>query len=147
MSYTRLTCHCTFSTKERVRALDENTRARLHPYLAGIIDKDFGHALQVGGTDDHVHVLCDLRPTVAVADFLRDVKSVSSGWMHREFPRLRDVTWQDGYAAFSVSASATPAVVDYIQNQRVHHQRLSFQEEFRLLLEKHGIEFDERYLL
>ncbi len=99
-----------------------------------------------GGVDDHVHLLCDLHPAVAVSDFVRSVKSTSSGWMHRGFSQLKDFAWQQGYGAFTVSASALASVRRYVRDQERHHRHLGFEEEFRQLLAKHGIEFDERYL-
>jgi REP element-mobilizing transposase RayT len=146
MSYTKLTYHCTFSTKDRISALYDDMRPRLHSYIAGIINKDFGHARKVGGVDDHVHILCDIRPTFTFSNFMSKIKSRSSRWLHVEFPHMANITWQDGYGAFSVSTSVAPKVQRYIENQEEHHKKISFTDEFRELLEKHGIEFDERYL-
>ncbi len=145
-SYTKLTYHCTFSTMGRVAALYDAMRPRLHAYIARIVNDDFGFAHEVGGVDDRVHVLCDLHPANAVSEFMRKVKSASSGWMRREFPQLADVAWQQGYGAFTVSASAVPVVRRYIREQERHHRGLGFEEELRRLLKKHGVEFDERYL-
>ena len=146
-SYTKLTYHFTFSTRDRVASLYDNMRPRLHGYVAQVINGKFGFAREVGGIDDHVHILCDLRPVIDVATFLSCVKSLSSGWMHKTFPNLRDTAWQDGYGAFSVSASAVKTVKEYIQEQEYHHRRISFKEEFRLLLQRHGVEFDEQHAL
>jgi len=145
-SYAKLTYHCTFSTKDRKNLLYGNMRPRLHAYIARIINRDFGIAREVGGTDNHVHILCDLFPTLDVAGVMNRVKSLSSGWIHREFPRLSGFGWQRGYGAFSVSASVLPSVKTYIRQQEHHHKTLSFKEEFRRLLEKHGVEFDAEYL-
>jgi REP element-mobilizing transposase RayT len=145
-SYTKLTYHCTFSTKGRVAALYEDMRPRLHAYIARTINNDFGFAHEVGGTDDHVHILCDVRPTSGISDFMRQIKSTSSGWIRRQFARMADFGWQEGYGAFTVSTSALPSVKRYIQQQHHHHKGFGFKEEFRRLLEKHGVEFDERYL-
>ena len=146
MSYTKLSYHCTWSTKNRVAALYDDMRDRLHSYIARIINDEYGFAREVDGVDDHVHVLCDLKPNFKVSDVLGKLKAKSSGWIHREFPNLNDVSWQAGYGAFTVSASAVPDVARYIRNQKKHHKSMSFEEEFRALLEKHGIEFDDRYL-
>ncbi len=96
--------------------------------------------------DNHVHILCNLSPTVDISSFMRRLKAGSSGWLHREVPRLDTISWQEGYGAFSVSASAVPSVREYIRKQERHHRGLSFKEEFRRLLDKHGIEFEEKYL-
>ncbi len=87
-----------------------------------------------------------MRPTTGISDFMRHIKSTSSGWMHRQFPQLADAAWQKGYGAFTVSASAVPSAKRYIQQQKRHHKEFGFEEEFRRLLHRHGIEFDERYL-
>ncbi len=146
-SYTKLTYHCTFSTKGRVAALYADMRPRLHAYIARTINRDFGFAHEVGGVEDHVHILCDVCPTVGISEFMRQIKSTSSGWMHREFVQLADAAWQEGYGAFTVSASAVPSVKRYIRQQEErHHKEFGFKDEFRRLLERHEIEFDERYL-
>jgi REP element-mobilizing transposase RayT len=104
-----------------------------------------GVAESVGGVDDHVHILASLRPVHRIADVLRDLKKESSRWVHEKFDRR--FAWQEGYAAFSVSPSATDSVRNYIANQEIHHAKFSFIEELKDLLEKAGIEYDERYLL
>ena len=145
-SYTKLTYHCTFSTKGRRQALYENMRASLHAYMARIINDDFGFAREIGGTADHVHILCDLRPKCEITTLMRRLKSLSSGWLHREFQQLADFAWQEGYGAFSVSASVAGSVKRYIWDQERHHKGLSFEEEFQRLLEKHGIDFQRKHL-
>jgi REP element-mobilizing transposase RayT len=105
-----------------------------------------GTALEIGGVADHVHLLIKLKPTLALADFMRELKSGSSKWLNEEEMRLRKFGWQDGYGAFSVSESQVSQVRTYIRNQEQHHRRVGFQEEFVRLLERHGIEYDEQYL-
>ncbi|MFP4026864.1 MAG: IS200/IS605 family transposase [Candidatus Brocadiia bacterium] len=147
MSHTKLIYHCTFSTKGRVASLYDDMRSRLHSYMAGIINNDFGIAREVNGIDDHVHILCDIRPAHAISDVMSKLKSQSSGWMHEEFPNLSDVCWQEGYSAFSVSRSVVPKVKEYIENQEKHHKGMSFVDELRKLLDRHDIEYDPEYLV
>ena len=147
MSYTKLIYHCTFSTKERTSGLCDDMRPHLYAYIAKLINNDFGFAREVGGVCNHVHILCDIRPSISISVFMSKVKSLSSGWMHREFHRLGEVIWQEGYGAFSVSVSAVPDVREYIKNQELHHKRISFEEELRLLLEKHGVDYNDKYFL
>ncbi|MFP4026865.1 MAG: IS200/IS605 family transposase [Candidatus Brocadiia bacterium] len=147
MSHTKLIYHCTFSTEGRVAALYDDMRPRLHSYIAGMINNDFGIAREVNGIDDHVHILCDIRPNHSVSDVMSKLKSQSSGWIHQEFANLSDVFWQEGYSAFSVSKSVAPKVKEYIQRQEEHHRRRSFVDELRVLLEKHDIEYDPEYLV
>ena len=145
-TFTKLTVHAVFSTQNRLRLIRDDRSERIHAYLASLINDGFGFAREVGGTDDHVHILFDFKQTVTIADCMRDVKSVSSGWVHETFPDLWDFAWQEGYGAFTVSASAIPRVKEYIRNQAQHHRKRSFKEEFVALLDKHGVEYDPRYL-
>ncbi|MBZ5507594.1 MAG: transposase [Acidobacteriia bacterium] len=97
----------------------------------------------IGGMEDHIHLLLQFPPTLMIADAIRDIKSNSSGWMSREIGRF---AWQQGYGGFGVSKSNIAAVVRYIQNQERHHRKMTFEEEFIALLEKHGIEYDRQYV-
>src|SRR5262249_8420028 len=98
------------------------------------------------GMPDHVHLLVSMGRTWSVADLVRDVKSNSCVWVHESIPDMLHFAWQVGYGAFSVSASQLSVVEKYVLNQKEHHADRSFQDEFRLLLEKHGLEYDERYV-
>ena len=145
-SYCNLIYHMVFSTKGRKPWIDDHIEARLHEYLGGAIRGEGGVSFHVGGMEDHVHILAKLRQTKAICNVLRDIKANSSGWVHETFPGYEDFAWQSGYGAFTVSASQIESVAAYIDNQREHHKHMTFQEEFIQLLEKHGIEYDERYL-
>ena len=137
--------HFVFSTKDRRPLILATWRPRLHSYLGGIIRGMNGVAEIVGGVDDHVHLLASLRPVHCIADVLRDMKKDSTNWVKEHFePRF---SWQEGYAAFTVSPSATNSVRNYIANQEQHHRKYSFVDELKELLEKAGIEYDEKYLL
>ena len=117
----------------------------LYRYLGGLTRELNGKAYGINGIEDHVHMLVNLPPTVAVADALRFIKSNSSGRVHDKWPR-KAFAWQPGYGAFSVSKSNVPGVMKYIENQPAHHRRVSFKEEFVAFLRAHEIEYDERYL-
>ena len=145
-TFTQLTTHIVFSTRDRRNLIAQDHESRIHGRLASVINNQFGFARIVGGTTNHVHILADLKPTVAIADRLRVIKSTTSGWVHDTFPAMASFAWQEGYGAFSVSASNIPQVKAYIENQHEHHHTLSFQDEFVRLLEKHGIEYDPQYL-
>jgi len=103
-------------------------------------------ALQVGGVEDHIHALILAPPTLAPSQIAQFLKGDSSKWIHEEFSRMRAFEWQDGYGAFTVSRSQIPEVIEYIKNQRAHHRNKTFQEEYLELLQKHGVDYDERYL-
>jgi REP element-mobilizing transposase RayT len=140
-TYTNLLVHVIFSTKGRRRHIDGDVRPRLYEYLGGIANREFGRAVTIGGTDDHVHGLLSLRPDVSCAEALRKWKSLSSGWVHREFARLAAFAWQAGYAAFSVSQSQARRVAAYIGDQQEHHRTHTFDEELAAILARHGMEY------
>ena len=151
-SLARVIIHMTFSTKDRVRALAyPELIAQLNAYTAGILHNLGCPAIQVGAVIDHMHLLYLQSRTVALSDVVAVVKKETSAWIKGQMPDLKDpylvkFAWQNGYAAFSVSESNMDVVKTYIMNQESHHHRVTFQEEYRKFLEKHGVSFDERYV-
>jgi len=146
-SLAQIYLHIVFSTKNRTPVLaDAIIREEVHKYLGGASNKLECPVLRVGGVADHVHVLCRLGRTITVADLVKELKRESSQWIKSKFPELADFYWQLGYGAFSVSESKVPDVRAYVENQEQHHASMSFQDEFRELLKKHGLEWDERYV-
>jgi REP element-mobilizing transposase RayT len=145
-TYTALYYHIVFSTKDRVSSIKPEIEARVWAYLGGIARAHKMTALQVGGIEDHIHMLVTAPPTLSPSQIAQYLKGASSKWIHQEFPELRRFAWQDGYGAFTVSKSHLPEVICYIKNQRVHHQHKTFQEEYLVFLKRHGIEYDERYV-
>jgi putative transposase len=146
-SLAQLYVHLVFSTKNRAPFLqDKAFRERVHAYLKGICFNQDSPALEVGGVGDHVHILCRLSKNLAIKDLLRELKRDSSSWVKVEKPELADFHWQSGYGAFSVSPAHIEALKAYIRNQEEHHRKETFQDEFRRLLRKYGIEYDERYV-
>lgn len=138
--------HFVFSTKNRIDRIDRNIEERVWSYIGGIARKHGIAALQVGGTENHIHSLTGSSATVAPSQIAQWLKGESSHWIRREFGDLKDFGWQDGYGVFTVSKSHVPKVVEYIKNQRIHHQSKSFEDEYMQLLERHGINYDERYV-
>jgi len=145
-SHTCLRFHIIFGTKDHYPFLTGDLNARMHQYILGIVKTDGGIPIAVGGPADHVHLLISLRPDRAVSDEVRVVKSNSSKWVHETFCELEKFAWQDGYGAFTVSESNVEAVTKYIEEQKEHHRKVSFREEYVAFLRKHGIPFDERYV-
>lgn len=139
--------HCTFSTKERYPFIDSELELRLWPYLGGIARENRMKALAIGGTSDHVHALLSLPGTMSFAKAVQLMKGGSSKWVHDTFSKYRKFAWQEGYRAFSVSASQVQRAIAYIQTQKEHHRKKTFEEEFLELLEKHGVGYDSRYVL
>ena len=113
--------------------------------VGGIVREREGKLLAMGGTHNHVHVLCIFHPKHAVSDVFRDIKAIASDWVHRKFPDLKNFAWQEGYSAFSVSQSSATRVRNYIASQAEHHRRQTFEEELAALLKRHGIEYDPRH--
>ena len=138
--------HLVWSTKNRTTSIRPAWESRLHEYIGGIVAARGGVLLVAGGMPDHIHLLVSLGREWSLAEVLRDVKAGSSKWVHDQFPDDREFAWQSGYAAFSVSVSNLEAVKRYIRGQAKHHRTMSFQDELRSLLRKHGLTWDERYL-
>ena len=145
-TFTHLLTHLVFSTKDRRPLLDTDLKARLFPYLGGIIRAHDGKALIINGPTDHVHILASLAAKHALSDVMRELKADSTGWVHKTFPNQHAFAWQIGYGAFSVSHSNMPEVEKYIANQEEHHRKVSFQEEFFTFLKRHEIHYDERFI-
>ena len=137
--------HIVFGTKEHAPVIDKSWRPRLHAYLGGILKSLGGIPQAVGGVSDHVHLLVGLKATHCLADTLREVKSVSSLWVHNEI-QFPSFAWQEGYGAFTVSSSNCERVAQYIAEQEEHHRTRSFREEYLELLKRTGAKFDERYV-
>jgi len=145
-TYTSLHYHVVFSTKNRVAHINPEIEQRVWAYIGGIARKHKMTALQVGGVDDHIHALVMAPPTLSPSQIAQYLKGDSSKWIHEAFRELRSFAWQEGYGAFTVSKSNLESVVSYIQKQREHRQKQTFQEEYLELLQRHGIEYDERYV-
>jgi len=138
--------HVVFSTKDRVGFLkNADIRREMHAYLATAFNGHDCHAVAIGGTADHVHALCAWSRTRTLADVIGDVKRVSSKWIKTKGDRFALFQWQGGYGAFSVSHSNVGRVRAYVDGQEEHHKTMTFQDELRALLRKHGVAFDERY--
>jgi len=144
-THTRLLYHIIFATKEREPTIAAEWRGRLHEYLGGAVRGFDGASLGVGGTADHVHLLVALKPTHCLSDFMRDLKRASSTWVATTTPE-HGFRWQEGYAAFTVSASSADSVSHYIANQEEHHRQKTFREELIEFLQKSGVSYDERYV-
>ena len=145
-SLSKVILHIIFSTKDRESWLESHVRPGVHAYLATIC-RDLGAELvHVGGVADHVHIVTTLPRTLSQADLVEQIKKVSSKWIKTLDARYRDFFWQRGYGAFSVSPSQLEALLQYIEAQQEHHRTRTFQEEYRELLHRHGVDFDERYV-
>jgi REP element-mobilizing transposase RayT len=138
--------HFVWGTANREPVIEKSWRDRLHAYIGGILANRNAVPLAVGGVADHVHVLASLPSTVTLAEIASAMKANSSRWIHEQVPQCKGFDWQTGYGAFSVSKSAEGRVTAYIANQEEHHRRMKFEDEFKSLLERHGIAYEARYL-
>jgi REP element-mobilizing transposase RayT len=146
-SLAKILVHTVFSTKDRRPFLrDRSLREELHRYLGGILTRLDCQPIVVGGGEDHVHLLCALSRTSDAASMVKEVKRGSSLWLKTKSPDFLDFAWQNGYGIFSIGFSQIGTARNYIAGQEEHHRKVSFQDEFRQLLQRYEIEFDERYV-
>ena len=145
-TFTNLLFHVVYSTKYRKPSINDTWKDELYGYIGGIVREERGILLKIGGVADHCHLLAKFSPTVAVSDMLRLIKTNSSKWVNERADVIHRFQWQAGYAAFSVSESQLPIVSQYIANQAAHHRKRTFEEELIQLLDRHGIEYDLRYV-
>ncbi len=138
--------HIVFSTKYRVPLLYPEVRPALFAYLAAIARNHGCECYRAGGVANHVHLAVRLSRMITIAGLVQELKSSSSRWLKTQSPRLSKFRWQEGYSVFSVRASGLNTLVRYIENQEEHHRKRTFEREHRAILEKEGIEYDERYV-
>jgi len=146
-SVARVVLHLVFSTKHRKPWLKSvELREELYAYMATILrDNVDSPAIIIGGIEDHIHILCLLSRKFAIMKLIEEAKTETSKWLKKQSPELSNFSWQGGYGAFSVSESNISQVKKYIANQEQHHKRMTFQDEFRELCKRHGIELNERF--
>ncbi|MDX1964564.1 MAG: IS200/IS605 family transposase [Pirellulales bacterium] len=138
--------HIIFSTKDRTPCLNEQILPSLHAYLATVTRNLKCECYRVGGVADHVHLAVRMSRTVTMAEVIEELKTSSSKWLKQQDRVFINFHWQRGYGAFSVGPADLDALRTYIDNQAIHHQQRTFQDEFRAFLTKYGIEYDERYV-
>ena len=146
-TYSSNRIHVIFSTKERRRCISREIQPRVWGYMAGIARNHGFEAIKIGGVEDHVHVLLLLPPTIPLSKAVQILKGSTSKHLNETKNKGDSFAWQEGYGAFSVSASQTPGVVEYIENQAEHHARRSFEEEFLEFLKKYCVDYDPKYVL
>jgi putative transposase len=138
--------HIVFSTKHRQPMITEAIESELHAYLGGICKKLDCQPIKVGGYNDHIHILCMLSKKITLIKLMEELKSHSSKWIKTKGEDFKNFYWQDGYGAFSVNATEIDVVVSYIANQKEHHSKKTFQDEYKAFLKKYQVEYDERYV-
>ena len=139
--------HVVFSTKERKKTLTDDLQPKLWAYMKGIAKNHGFESIKIGGVADHIHALLVVPPAIPLAKAVQSIKGCSSKWLNDTGSAGRNFAWQEGYGAFSVSASQTDDVVAYIENQRAHHAKRNYEEEFIELLKRYGIAYDPAHVL
>jgi len=145
-SLSNILIHIVFSTKRREPFIDTTIETELFKYLATVCNTLECSSHAIGGTDDHIHIACSLSRTITVSKLIQKLKQDSSKWIKTKGHQYTDFAWQNGYGVFSIGQSQLDDLRRYIANQREHHRRVSFQDEFRCICEKYGISIDERYV-
>jgi putative transposase len=145
-TYTQILFQIVFSTKNRERTLKVEKRVELHKFIWGILKNKNCHLYQIGGIEDHIHIVTHIHPSIALSAIIKDIKVASSEYIKKENLFTNFNGWQDGYAAFTYSLKEKDRLIEYVKNQEKHHETLSFYEEYKQLLVEQQIEFDEKYL-
>ena len=144
MSYRQILYQIVFGTKYRRPTINETHCTELYQYIWGIVKSKNCHLFRINGVEDHIHILSDLHPSVALADLVKDIKAGSSRWMKESglFPEFEG--WADGYGAFTYSIRERDKIISYIKRQKEHHKKVSFVEEYSTLLEENGLRYEEK---
>ena len=146
-TYTQILYQLVFTTKNREDTMIEANQEKLYRFIWGIIKNNNCHLYRINGTENHLHIVTHIHPMVAPAILIKDIKLASSDLIKNEniFPAFDG--WQNGYGAFTYSISAKNNLIEYVKNQKMHHRKVSFRDEYINLLKEHEIDFDENYLL
>ena len=146
-TYSNNLFHIIYSTKGRSGLLSDRIRDEFHRYVTGIVKNLNCSLVKINSVEDHAHLLCKIKPSIAVSDFVNKVKTNSSRWINDHFELPYKFQWQSGFSSFSVSESACESVIRYIDNQQEHHKLVTFEEELKTFLDKHGIDYDPMHYL
>jgi len=146
-TYTQILYQIVFSTKNHQRTLTNPNRQELFKYISGILKNKNCHLYQINGVEDHLHIVIHLHPTVSLASLIKDIKIASSEHIKKNSLFLNFAGWQDGYGAFTYSIKEKGRLIEYVKNQEEHHKTKTFKEEYIELLNEHGIDYEEKYLL
>ena len=146
-TYTQLLYQIVFSTKDRGKVITEENEVRLYRYIWETLKNKKCHVYRIGGVENHLHIVTHIHPTLAISPLVKDIKVGSHKMIKDEnlFPNF--TSWQIGYGAFTYSYTAKDHLINYVKNQKEHHKKVSFRDEYRALLEEHGVKYDEKYLM
>ncbi len=144
-SYRQILYHLIFRTKESGKTLNQTYSRELYAYIMGFVKNKNCFLYRINGMEDHIHILCDLHPSIALSDYLRDMKTSTSIWLKQSGKFSSFEGWADGYAALTYAWKDKELIINYIKNQQEHHKKETFEEELRRILEEHGVVVDERF--
>ena len=144
--YTQIYIQIVFAVENRISLIKDQWREELHKYITGIIQNHKHKLITINSMADHIHIFIGMKPTQALSDLLQNIREYSSKWINRKKFVMGHFNWQAGYGAFSYSHSHIDSVVKYIQNQKRHHQKKTFRQEYIEFLDKFHVEYDERYV-
>jgi len=145
-SYRQILYHIVFCTYDRKNTIPLAHQEELYKYIWGVITNRKCVLYRINGMENHIHILSDLHPTVALSDFIKEIKTASNAWMKSTGNYPKFTSWAEGYCALTYSYNDKNRIVNYIKNQKEHHKKFSFEDEYRELLREHGIEWDEKYI-
>jgi REP element-mobilizing transposase RayT len=145
-TYTQIYLHIVFAVKGRENIILDTWEEQLFKYISGIINNNKQKLYVINGYKDHIHLLVSISPDCKISDLIRDVKSSSTNWINENNFVKGRFYWQTGFSAFSVSQSQLKKTIQYIENQKIHHQKVSFKNEYISLLKAYEIEYDEKYI-
>lgn len=145
-TFTQIHIHAIFSVQNRISLISESWENRLYQYITGIIQNNNHKLIAINGVSDHLHILFGMRPTQSLSDLMQDIKGDSSRWINANKFAAGKFSWQESYGAFSYSKSQLSVVANYIENQKQHHKKKTFLEEYKKILNDFSIEFDEKYI-
>jgi REP element-mobilizing transposase RayT len=145
-SYRQILYHIVFCTYNRHNTIPDEYQEVLYKYIWGIIKNRKGVLYQINGTENHIHIISDLHPTVALSDFIKEIKTASNIWMKSTGNYPAFTSWAEGSCSLTYAFRDKEMIVNYIKNQKEHHRKVTFEDEYRALLKEHGIEPDERYI-
>jgi putative transposase len=146
-SYRQILYHITFHTKDSEKVLKNSGNEELFKYIWGVLKNNNCKLYRINGIEDHIHIICDLHPSVSLANLIKDIKVSSSKWIKEKGIYPKFIYWAEGYGAFTLSLKEKDSTIKYVMNQQQHHKKISFREEYIQMLKDNGIEFDERYLI
>ena len=146
-TYTQIYIQTVFAVENRTSLLKESWREELHKYITGIVQNNKHKLIAINSMSDHIHIFIGMKPIQSVSNLLQDIKESSSKWINKKGFVREKFSWQAGYGGFTYSKSQLPNVIQYIKNQKEHHRRISFSQEYLNFLKEYEVEYDERYVL